>query len=80
LTSHLHRDIDLDIDLPYTHYYTHPTPLGRVTHQLAHIDLVVVVFVLVSDHIDIAGISAGGDVNVAEFLFGPGYFVMENVD
>ena len=26
-TSRLH----LNIDLPYTHYYTHPTPLGRVT-------------------------------------------------
>jgi hypothetical protein len=47
----LHQDINLN--LSYTHYYTHPTPLGRVTHQLALIDLVVVVFVLVSDHIDI---------------------------
>ena len=39
--------------------YTHLTTLGRVTRQLALIDLVVVVvFVLVSDHIDITGISA----------------------
>jgi len=33
------------------------TTLGRVTRQLTLLDLVIVVFVLVSDHIDIASIS-----------------------
>ena len=45
------------IDLSFTQHTTYHTTPGRVTHQLALLDFVIVVFVLVSDHIDIASIS-----------------------
>ena len=56
-TTRLHRDNRSRHRSIVHSSYTHLTTLGRVTRQLALTDLVVVVFVLVSDHIDITGIS-----------------------
>jgi hypothetical protein len=42
------------VDLPLSQYITHHTTLWRVTHQLALLDLVIVVFVLGVFRVDVS--------------------------